>query len=390
MSDKLEVPPRAPEAVPPNRGRVRSLDGLRGLASLVVVVHHALLAVPVLAAPYFGSGPVPASHPFAWVLVHTPAHILWGGTEAVYVFFVLSGLVLTFPVLRSRFSWGAYYPARLVRLYVPVFAIVALGYASLYLVRRTPVDGLSEWLTDRAGIPTLSSALTDLTLLRGASGLISPLWSLQWEVLFSISLPLFIALASTGRRHSAVKALVLFACTLLGSLLEKPPLFYMPMFGIGVLLAFELDRVRHWCARLRRPAWVGVGGGSVLALSAYWIAMAVWPEAVILLRILKAVAVPGAVGVVLLAAFNSRSQRFFETPALQWLGTVSFSLYLVHEPIVVAMGFLLGPGVGWLVLPIALVVSLGAAYVFFRVVELPGHRLARACGARLANVRLRG
>ena len=35
--------------------RLKALDGLRGIAALVVLVHHSLLVVPSLAAPYFGA-----------------------------------------------------------------------------------------------------------------------------------------------------------------------------------------------------------------------------------------------------------------------------------------------------------------------------------------------
>jgi peptidoglycan/LPS O-acetylase OafA/YrhL len=56
--------------------RLTSLDGLRGLAALVVMVHHVVLAsVPVLALVYLG-GAHPALPGWADVLVSTPLHVL--------------------------------------------------------------------------------------------------------------------------------------------------------------------------------------------------------------------------------------------------------------------------------------------------------------------------
>jgi peptidoglycan/LPS O-acetylase OafA/YrhL len=67
------------------------------------------------------------------------------------------------------------------------------------------------------------------------------------------------------------------------------------------------------------------------------------------------------------------------------LGRRSFSLYLVHEPIVVSVALLLGGRApAPVTLAIALPFALAAAALFFRVVESPSHRFARAVSRRLA------
>ncbi len=73
--------------------RYRSLDGLRGVAALVVVVHHCLLTSIVLAATYRGG--TTSGWGLSELLTRTPLHLLWDGTGMVLVFFVLSGFVLT-------------------------------------------------------------------------------------------------------------------------------------------------------------------------------------------------------------------------------------------------------------------------------------------------------
>ncbi len=96
-------------ARPAPTGRWKGLDGLRGLAAIVVVLHHSLLTSPSLALAYFGGPKAPVGSP-SWLLTYTPLHLVWAGPEAVLVFFVLSGFVLTLPVLTSpandcRFVW---------------------------------------------------------------------------------------------------------------------------------------------------------------------------------------------------------------------------------------------------------------------------------------------
>lgn len=115
--------------------RLRELDGLRGLAALIVLFYHISLTYPSLAVPYYAQ---PVEGPLAFALTYTPLHLLRDGRMAVYIFFVLSGLVLALPVLaRGRaYPWLAYYPQRLIRLYLPVWAAVALGVALIALVPR--------------------------------------------------------------------------------------------------------------------------------------------------------------------------------------------------------------------------------------------------------------
>lgn len=65
---------------------------------------------------------------------------------------------------------------------------------------------------------------------------------------------------------------------------------------------------------------------------------------------------------------------------LQWLGTRSFSLYLVHEPIVVSIGFASHITNPFLIAALAIPLPLVATEIFYRFVERPSLLLAGRVG----------
>jgi peptidoglycan/LPS O-acetylase OafA/YrhL len=69
---------------------------------------------------------------------------------------------------------------------------------------------------------------------------------------------------------------------------------------------------------------------------------------------------------------------------MQWLGSRSFSLYLVHHPIVLAFAYGFHAPSFVMLLALAVPASLLGAELLHRVVERPCHRVARAVGAQVA------
>ena len=169
--------------------RFHSLDGLRGAGAAIVVVYHLLLVIPAVYDLPSANHPADASAVLWWIY-RTPLRILWGGHEAVLMFFILSGLVLTLPAIaagRGRIAWGAYYLKRLCRLYIPVWASLLLALTLAVAVPRAPGFG-SGWMMSHEPV-TAHALLYDVSLLFGTTNLNSPLWSLRWEIWFSLLLP---------------------------------------------------------------------------------------------------------------------------------------------------------------------------------------------------------
>jgi peptidoglycan/LPS O-acetylase OafA/YrhL len=355
--------------------RYRSLDGLRGLAALVVVVHHCLLVSPVLAASYRGSAA--SGWSVATVLTRTPVHALWDGTGAVLVFFVLSGFVLTLAFTGSakpgERRWANYYARRIPRLYVPVWAALALAIGVVAIVPRVASADQSWWVNAHASSVTAGSVAKDGSLLWNASLLDSPLWSLRWEVAFSLLLPLYVFVAVRCRRMAVLKVAAALVLIGVGSWSGHASLLYLPVFLLGCVVAAERKRLERFTSRRGRVFWCALGVLTVamLSLDTMVIGLPEWAT-----RPLRS----AAAALIVVAFLGCRQvARAAVNRYVQWLGLISFSLYLVHEPLAVSIAQL-APGNAPAVLLLTIPLSLLLAAAFYRLVERPALRLSHWMG----------
>jgi peptidoglycan/LPS O-acetylase OafA/YrhL len=365
--------------------RLASLDGLRGVAALVVVVHHAALTLPSLAL----QNQLPDRSSPAWWLAYTPLHLGWAGGEAVLVFFVLSGLVLALPHLREprRGTWLPYYLKRAVRLYVPVAVAVVVTGLVVTLVPRVVQPGWSWWMAAHAVQPDAHLLAHDAGLLAGTGWLNSALWSLRYEVFFSLFLPVFVVLAR--RLGASLWLSVPFALWGIGWAVSAGHelISFMFVFAVGVLLAQRLPTLRAWADRIdrsrrRRLAWLALGlAAPTLLLTEWWLKL-LTGDWTLWLPLGRPGGVLGAAVLVFCVLHCRPVRAIAESRPAQWLGTVSFSLYLVHEPLVVSVATMTPPTPrGLLVtLSVGVPLSLGAAMIFFHLVERPSMRLAATVG----------
>ena len=305
------------------------------------------------------------------------------------IFFVLSGFVLCLPFAQGRGSrWAAYYPQRLIRLYVPVWAAVAFACVTIVLFPQASPESVTDWV---AGHPSELNAVgvtNDLALVSAPGFSNSALWTLRWEVIFSLMLPVYVIFGGRWLQGWPVKVGVIFTLLLIGAWIgpaDRPyqmgAFYQLPVFALGSVLAFRWNDIESRLAGLRRGPLIGLWAAAIFGLSSYWLAYAPGvyvgqPQVVEVTRVLQAI---GAALLLVLSARSGRWSAFLSTRIMRWLGTRSFSLYLVHEPLIVAAGNLAGAA-GLpvrLVIPGAILIALLMTEIFFRLVEAPSHRLAR-------------
>lgn len=245
-----------------------------------------------------------------------------------------------------------------------------------------------SWLRDaQATSVTPASFLTEASLMPSTYDIDNVLWSLRWELFFSLLLPLFVWLAIRFRRTSPYMAAFAVAATIAGRMLEIDALVYLPVFLLGTIIAINLDSIRTWASRIRsRMLWPVLAALAGTLLIASWLARPIVASGAKLASdAIWGLAGVGATLIVLLVIAWPALRRTCERPTALWLGKISFSLYLVHAPILGTLGYLLGQDRWWLVCVIGLPVSLALSALFYRWVERPSHLLSRRVGGYVTH-----
>jgi peptidoglycan/LPS O-acetylase OafA/YrhL len=342
---------------------------MRGLAAIVVLLDHVLACYP-----NFSSGQN-ASPAYA-VVSHTPLHLVWDGAAAVILFFLLSGFALNLWTETGNFTWVAYYPSRLLRLYLPVAGACLLGWAIIQI--RPPTGPLDSTWATRNSTYTFWAALQDSTLIH-LSGQIGPLWSLQWEVIFSLALPAFVLLI---KKCSPVAVACFSAIAIaFGIVADVPHLIYVPIFLLGMVLKVPGQRFRILLLRANAAKY-GCIVLSILILELPWMLDGTCSGKVEV-ALCTFSRIIGSIGLIISVGFVSSFSKPLTSRPAQWFGKISFSLYLVHEPIAIAFYRLFQGHI--LAIVFIPVLCLCFAAVFCKFVESPAHRLSRQTYQILAH-----
>lgn len=388
--------PSAPVSEPaaPPAPHHSALDALRGLAALSVVVFHLTLLVHQSLSPHDA-----ALQEVLRALRLTPAFLLFAGSEAVLVFFLLSGFVLYLMLAGRPMTYGTYVRRRLWRLYPPylVAVLVSIGLADTLGGHALP--GYGAWVnTLWQHPPDLQTFLQHVLVIGNPNS--EPydfvLWSLVQEMQVSLIFPLlYLLIVRCRARHVIVGGLLLSlgANAVTHLLLHRAPhaafvltpylntLHYLIFFALGALMARHRGLVGAWYAALgpaRKGALIGVG------LISFTYGQPLMAHLGVTSRVGDLLILPGALMLVLVFAHSPRLLRLSRWPVLQFLGRISYSLYLYHG--VVLLAFLYGLGTH---LPLGPLLLLAAAAVIpvstlaYRAVERPSIEWSR--GARRAR-----
>ena len=362
--------------------RLETLQSLRGIAALIVLLRHAVLSYPISNVANGVTGVILNAH------------------AAVVVFFVLSGFVLSMSLERRALtasSLAAFYLKRGFRILPPLIliTIASIVYTHSRLASM-PVPGASPFLASLLPHGPMSLKIVLLSLLGMNSHYLPQSWTLMVELLLAIVFPFAFFYMRGGKAPAAMLLVLATAASLVaprgGHWL---PVVYAVDFLIGVETFLLWSR-----ASVRKP-------GRPTPPRLWWLIAATLP--LITARPIAfafthqatdsgfhdaptafAEAIAGAWLILLIA--RGGASRVLSHRTLLFLGDISFSVYLIHFLVIAVAARLfatIGPSFDTLdglvrnamLAATTLAVSVGMAALLYRFIETPWTALGRYLAA---------
>jgi peptidoglycan/LPS O-acetylase OafA/YrhL len=311
--------------------RIPALDGLRGLAVIVVILSRYQI-YPLAPDSWFER---------LWV------GLVSLGYAGVDLFFVLSGFLITSILIRHRNSerrFSSFYARRALRILPLYYALCFIVMVVMPAIGRGPEGG---------------EPIFNILFLQNFKGLfhspehafLGPTWSLAIEEQFYLVWPLLIWFLGPARAFYAIAAAV--AATVLcraglylsGFPVEKIYLWTITRLdgiGLGSILAIawaEQDRYAQVLQFLRRQL-----APSAMALMAIVVISALLPRASFLAfepgMMLAGFLLVALVctGMVLAALEKPSFAARFSVAPLRSCGRYSYAMYLIHTPVIITLG----------------------------------------------------
>lgn len=368
--------------------RYEQLDSLRGLAALAVMIGHFLMVFTPIVQNTSGLGIL--DYPLN-LLKYTPLHAVWGGHEAVIMFFLLSGFVLSLPFFSNRQqTYTKYVIKRICRIYIPFLVALIIAIVMREAVYVSKLTDLTSYYNNLWVIPPDAASIIHHLLFVGNynSTRYDPiLWTLVHEMRISLLFPfIMFVIVKGGWKIGLPLALGLsYGSEILLDHFETRfmtnfvvSLHYAAFFIVGALLAkyqnelkTVFSRLNGWWAMVMLVLalcfysfkWIGYGEDFHDRFMPHW---GDWMTAI------------GASIFIVAAVSSVRLARQLQRKPLLFLGKISYSLYLYHMIVLLSLVHLLNGALDTpYIVMIAFIASFAAGTLSYYFVELPSIRLGK-------------
>lgn len=353
------------------------LDGLRGVAALNVAMAHFVLAFcpMLLKGQYPDLQIAPAEHDFlSEILSSFPVVVLFNGHFAVMVFFVLSGYVLSLPNYEGRKDvLVCRLILRFPRLAMPLLVAVMISYLLWthggYVNVGATLVGASKWFSRYYNErPYIIDAMRELVFV-GDNIFIPPGWTIRFEFLGSVILLSYYLLCP----YRLQRILFVPLAFVLWMYAKQDSIFLMSILLGSLFSVFDYGK----SASLGLLFFLGVFFGCYSDLSnIYELLPKINPFDVEVFRAKDFYNLLGAF-LIVFSVRNGFGEQFFSSHPLQGLGVMSYSIYLMHFPVLcslVARAYLSGSFLSKNILLLAALYSvlvLITGWIFFLLIDRP-------------------
>lgn len=375
--------------------KYKNLDGLRGLAALVVVMwHYSLGFMPSLA----GDGGAHRHFAHEALFYTTPLHLLFAGPSAVSLFFVLSGFVLSVKFFQSKDPSILTSSAvrRYSRLMIPAFGSIVITYFLLrfgfsYVKETGDITG-SGWLGTLWNFPLNFFGALWQGIYTIFFGNFNPnvsynfnLWTMHYELFGSFIV--FMIMALFGKLKN--RWIVYVALTI--AFIQT----YYLGFLMGLIIAdiwsnyaWIKDRISEKICWALLPLGLFLFAyyltGSANSIYAHLIIPSFGPSvSTIFYQTVGSV-------IIMISVMRLRLlSRLFELKPLQFLGINSFALYVIHLAVLGSLACFIFNHLVWKIgykeafltcffvaVPITLLIS----QLYTKLVDIPAINLSKKLG----------
>lgn len=315
--------------------KLQHVDGLRGIACFMVVLSHlALIFYPGLHDPDLIN-----NNSIVKLIFNSPLAFAYSGTSAVYIFFVLSGYILTYAFNKGDALSNAakMTTKRYFRLAVP--AIASCVFCWFILSANTPSrELLSAWFNSyRVDSGSFLDSIYSgaVSSFVGDGSKYNPvLWTMKIELIGSF-ITYFLCLALLKSNKKTLVLIFFSILIFLSSLPQKEKYGYIA-FIVGIWVNISNVSTSSIVAAILIAVGVYFGGvhygSSAYQQSIYYARFFINGEesnAYILFNFLSGSLITAAI------LTNTFFKRIFGNAFFAYLGKVSFSVYLFHLPVLV-------------------------------------------------------
>ncbi|PNS08898.1 acyltransferase family protein [Solilutibacter silvestris] len=321
----------------PATAKIAPVEAIRGLACLQVVCSHfALVFWPWLHA--FWGVADPDDHPVQRFVHDSPFAFLYSGSAAVFIFFVLSGFILSHVAIgRSPRDIFGLVLKRYPRLALPCIAACVFAWAVIEWM-NVDYNDLSVWIQGYGDFPaSFLGALRNgawEVFVTGQSRYNPILWTMRIELWGSwMVFALCIAFTRWPKLRAPLLLIATAALAWLGAskLLDEEMTYGLVAFVIGIGIQLYVRRMSVLVSILVLAAGLYFAGVHNTSASYLWMQPLLGEHAYMVGNFISG-------GLIVAALLNNALfAKLAATRPLMFLGKVSFSVYLIHLCIVASL-----------------------------------------------------